>query len=394
MIWFSLIVPVIAIIAMLVFFRKKMAVWEYALIFAIPVIAIAIGKYTSVHSQTVDTEYWNFHLVKAVYTEPWSTWVEQTCTRSVPCGTDSKGNTQYCTETYDCSYCDENGPSWIAYDNGGNSHVISQSHFEQLCKIWGNRNYRELNRRIEKHWGCGVDGDEYNTVWDRNFETSQPVCLLKKYENKTQCSKTIFNFMEVDSSDSVFYGLHRYPYYERMGKFNYNPIVGWNDPKASKRLSRWNGQLGAFKKVHMMIAVYKDKPQKSALLQEALWKRGNKNEFILCIGLNDSNKIDWTYVMSWSDEEKLKIDVRDSVANMEFNLTEIVDYMAGEVRSRFKKKSFDDFSYIKVEPTPTAVFVTFVIVVVLTIGLCVFSVLNPFDIGSTFNRNRRNRFYY
>jgi hypothetical protein len=388
MIWFNLIIPIIAIVVMLVFFKKKIAIWEYALIFFIPIIAIIVGKYSSIHSQTTDTEYWNFHLVRAQYNEYWSTWDEQTCTREVACGTDADGNTKYCTEEYDCSECLEHSPSWIAYDNGGNSHSINQAMFEQLCKTWNNRSFKDLHRSINKHWNCGVDGDAYVTTWDKNFETSQPVCLLKTYENKTQCSKTIFNFSEVDSSDSAFYGLLRYPYYERMGKFNYNPIIGYHDPVASQRLSRHNGMLGAWKKVHMMIAVYKNQPQKSALMQEALWKRGNKNEFILCIGIDNDKKIDWTYVISWSNKEKLKIDVRDSVANMDFNLSKISDYMADEVEKRFEKKSFEDFSYINVEPTMTAVFVTFIIVILLTVGLCIFSVMNDQDIGSSFRRKR------
>ncbi len=393
MIWLNLLIPFIAIIAMLVFFRKKMAVWEYAIIFLIPIIAITIGKISSVRTQLDDTEYWNYHLTHAVYEEYWSAYVSQTCTRTVSCG-------KNCTtiQTYDCSYCDENSEKWYAFDNSGKKHTISKSHFEYLCKIWGNREFKDMNRKIRHSGRCGVDGDAYVTKWNREFETIQPVCILTHYQNRTQCSKTVFNFMEVDSSDSVFYGLHRYPYYEKMGKFNYDPIVGWNDPKASDRLQKWNGKLGMYRKVHMMIGIYVDKTQKTALMQEANWKRGNKNEFILLIGLDKSKKsIDWTYVMSWSDKEKLKIDVRDSVANMaEFDLIKIIDYMAGEVSTRFEKKNFDDFSYIKVEPTPMAIFWTFFIVLVLTTGLCVFSVVNPFDAGSTFNggHNIHKRYRY
>jgi len=379
MIWFNLIVPIVAIIFMLVFFRKKMAIWEYILIILIPVIAISIAKFSSVHSQTKDTEYWNYYLTSAEYIEPWDTWDDETCTRSVSCGTDSDGNTKYCTETYDCSHCDHNRPSWTAYDNAGNGYSITQSHFENLCKVWKMRQFKDMNRHIDFHYSCGQDGDAYITKWDNVFESLQPVCLIKSYENKIQCSKSLFNFKDIDSSDIAFYGLYDYPIYN--DEFNYNPIQGWNNNQASKRLSQWNGKIGAYRKVHMMILVYNNKPQMTGLMQESYWKRGNKNEFILCIGLKENKVIDWTYIISWTDKEKLKIDVRDSVAAMDtFDITKVIDYTSNEVYKAFEKKSFrKDFSYITVEPTFKTVVITFIVVILLTIGLCIFSLTNPFE---------------
>jgi hypothetical protein len=162
--------------------------------------------------------------------------------------------------------------------------------------------------------------------------------------------------------------------------FNYNPILGYNNVKASVLLSRKNALMGKLKQVHSMILVYKNKPQKAALLQEAMWKGGNKNEFILCIGIDENEKIDWTYIISWTENEKLKIDVRDSVKNLDFDLENIVYYMSDEVEKRFIRKQFKDFSYIKVEPTTKSVFITFIVVIVLTFGVCLFSIFNGVDL--------------
>jgi hypothetical protein len=50
--------------------------------------------------------------------------------------------------------------------------------------------------------------------------------------------------------------------------------------------------------------------------------------------------------------------------------------MAGEVKKSFVRKQFKDFSYISVEPTSTAVAITFVLTFLVTIGLSIFAVKN------------------
>lgn len=376
MIWFNMIIPIIAIIVLVIFFKKKMAIWEYSLVFLIPFIGIFIAKYASIYSQSHATEYLDSYLVSAEYYEYWSTWKHRTCTRTNCVGS---GKTRSChTVSYDCSYCDENQPHWVAYDNMGKSYNITQEHFERLCRIWGKRQFVEMNRNINHHWNCGVDGNKYITSYDGVFDHTQPVCNKHSYENKVQCSKSIFNFQKVDKRDIINYNLVNYR--KDFDRFNYDPVYGIIQPDATKRLNIWNSKLGTFKQVHMNIIIFKNQPIMAAELQKALWKGGNKNEFILCIGINDSKQIQWTKVISWTEQELLKLQVERTVANMEFNLTNIVDTMAFHVQKDFKRKEFKDFKYLNIEPTSTAIFVCFLVTMILTIGLAVFSVKNEIDL--------------
>lgn len=389
MIWFNMLIPIIAVIVLAIGFKKKIAPWEYALVFFIPIIGIAIAKYTSVYFQTRVTEYWNSYLIRAEYVEPWSTWHNETCSKQVCTGS---GDDRKChTETYDCSHCDNNGPSWTAWDNLGRSYVISKEYFERLCKIWGKREFVELNRHIVYHFGCGQDGDEYITYYDGVFEHTQPVCTKHNYENKVRSSKSIFNFQKVDKKDVATYGLVDY---RPADLFNYNPIFGIVNDSASKRLTWWNAHLGSVKQVHMNIIVFRDKTISAAEMQRSYWKGGNKNEFILCIGIDNNYKIQWTKVISWTEVEILKLKVERSVVNMEFNLPAIVDTMAINVRKDFKRKEFKDFKYISIEPTPTATIVAFIVTLILTIGLAIFSVNNEFNVdgveGGSDGWNPRN----
>jgi hypothetical protein len=59
-------------------------------------------------------------------------------------------------------------------------------------------------------------------------------------------------------------------------------------------------------------------------------------------------------------------------------MTKIVDYMAGQVKLKFQRKHFREFSYISVEPTMTAIWVTLVITILITVGLSIYTVKNRF----------------
>lgn len=372
MIWGALIFPIVAIILASIFFTKHMAWWEYLLLLFAPLACIAIAKEISIYSQTSDTEYWNSYAVKATYFEDWNEYIHKTCSETYSCGTDSKGNTKTCTRYYDCSYVDYHPEYWQVEDNLGNTYNVSQDMFVRMTVDWKNKTFVDMNRGFYTN-----DGDAYVTMFNDSLSAMYPICESHTYENKIQCSKSVFNFKEVDSNTIKQYQLFNYP---SCNTFNYNPILGYDDPKASLKLQRYNALYGASKKVHMLILIFKDQPIEAAFEQMNYWKGGNKNEFILCIGLSGNN-IQWTKVISWTDNEVLKIEVAQKVKTMGFDMNKIIDYMSQEVLTQFVKKSFKDFNYLSVEPTKTAVIVTYIIVFLLTVGLMIFSIANDFDFG-------------
>ena len=75
LIWFLMVIPIVAVLILSIFFQKKIALWEYLLVFGVPIIIIFVAKQSSIHYQTQDTEYWNSYLVSAEYYEYWSTWI-------------------------------------------------------------------------------------------------------------------------------------------------------------------------------------------------------------------------------------------------------------------------------------------------------------------------------
>jgi hypothetical protein len=142
----------------------------------------------------------------------------------------------------------------------------------------------------------------------------------------------------------------------------------------------------------MMLLVFNGQPLEAAMFQEAYWKGGNKNEFIVCVGLN-KKEIDWTKVISWTEKETLKVRTAREIKEMkDFDAIEVVKYMGENVPKRFVRKQFADFSYIAVRPTTTAILITFGVTLLTSTGIAIFCVFNNFGFGDSLRRKRRSRY--
>jgi hypothetical protein len=282
---------------------------------------------------------------------------------------------------YDVDYHSE---KWRLHDSIGRRHSIDKALFEKLCKRWNNRNFKDMKRDYHS-----IDGDAYYTDYDKVFNHTFPITTTHRYKNKVQASKSVFNFQEITPEDVALYGLYEYP---NRHKFDYDPVIGHANGKASNLLNWYNAHHGARRQIHMLLVVFEDESRDIAHLQEAYWKGGNKNEFIVCVG-KKGDKIDWVKVISWTEQDMLKTVTEREIKQMEtFSASKIAEYMGENVPKQFIRKEFADFDYLTIEPTMTAVIWTTVLTLILTIGICVFVVLNDIDlvtrVNNRFGRNR------
>ncbi|RLG45586.1 MAG: hypothetical protein DRN81_01330 [Thermoproteota archaeon] len=238
-----------------------------------------------------------------------------------------------------------------------------------------------------------VDGDAYVTVYDKIFEHTVPVVKQHAYKNKVQSSKSVFNFEPVDTAQIRKYSLYEYPNYEAMGIFDYNPVMGIVDQKVTNQLRWHNAHMGATWKVNMMLLVFHNQPIRAAFLQEQYWKRGNKNEFILCLG-HSGGKITWAKVISWTDKKMIMKTVEQKARMMDYDdLVSIVDMMANEVKTgNFTYKKFEeDFEYINVQPTFKAVMIAMIVTLFLTLIICTISIFNNHNIDDEIGYRKYSR---
>ena len=363
MIWFNLLIPLIAMAFVSYKFTSQIHPWEYVALFGIPTLIIIFGNFISISSQTFSSEYWNSYAIEARYYEPWDEEITTTVTDY-----DSKGNPKGShTETH----TEYHSAQYELYDNCGNEHYIESYKFTYLCNFWNNRTFKDMNRDYDNK-----DGDMYYTSYTNNFEKLIPLCSSHSYKNKVKASKSVFNFQVVDEATKKDYQLYDYP---PCDTFNFNPILGYNSPEASRLLQKYNALYGKSKQIHMMVLIFQDKPYDAGVMQENLWKGGNKNEFILCIGLS-KNKIKWTKVISWTESDTLKFKVAREVKNMDFNILEIVKYLGKEVPPSFVRKQFKDFDYLNVQPTDKAIMITFILTLLATIIISIVIVRNDYNL--------------
>ena len=382
MIWLALIIPLIGISILAWKFKEETNLFEYILAFIIPIICIFVGKYASVHSQTKDVEFWNTYAKGAMHQEEWKErWTEiETYTT-----TDSKGRSQ--THTRTVTKRRTNPERWDIHDNMGNSYRINKSTFNKLCIRWNNKAFKDMHRDRNTSHTITKDGDVYVTEYDKIFEHTFPLCKQHSYENKVQCSTSIFNFMTVKEEDKAKYKLFDYP---KESLFGFNPILGGSDPTAILRLQNYNALNGSRRQLHMMLVILKDQPLEAGLFQESYWKGGNKNEFIVCVGVS-GKEIKWTKIISWTEQYELKVRVAREIKEMkELDEVKIVDYMGTNIPKGFIRKEFKDFSYISVKPTMRATIITYVVTLLSTLIICIIAVMNSHGFG-TFISNRRRR---
>ena len=81
--------------------------------------------------------------------------------------------------------------------------------------------------------------------------------------------------------------------------------------------------------------------------QRSFWHGGNKNEFVVCIGLK-GEEVEWVRAFSWADEPVWEVKTVDWFRRNPRK--ELIDFLSWlkENYTVWKRKEFSDFNYIRV----------------------------------------------
>lgn len=382
LIYLSMVVPVITAIILYVYWKRKTVWWEFLIPFGASLLLCCIMKWTVESVQTADTEWWTGAVTSAEYYEPWDEEVAcrhpkyKTVTRTRT-RTDSKGRTETYTETeqvqdgYEHMYDVDYHPAyWQVIDTNGITVGINDRKFAELTYKFGNRSFVNMNRRYHS-----INGNKYVAKWDGSDEKCEVCTTEHSYKNRLIASNSVFKFPEPDSKE----GLVEYP---RIGGFYDSQfILGAYDPIAERKLALWNARNGREKQCRLIFIIYNDMPVDVALNQENHWQGGNKNEFIVGVGVSGGN-VKWAYIISWTENELLKSEVKQLVlAQDKLELVPLVDKVGEKVKTSFARKHFKDFDYLTVEPPFWTVALTFILTIAINVGISVWIVKNEFEDG-------------
>lgn len=405
-IWLALLFPVLTIIIMYVVpqFRGKIALWEPLVILGVSIILIFTVKIIAESATTSDTERIIDYVVKVEHHEYWNEWIHKTCEN---CTTDKDGS-ENCT-TYDCSYEEEYDPYTKIYTSTGETYIIDEGYrvggifssnsgniekFKYFTKLFGKpvNTVKEHLNELNVNHGENYDGDIHTILYSHNIDKLEYVTWEHSYENRVQESNSIQKFDPVDTSDIKFYGLFEYP--KIYNNYKSNCILGYNNKYLDDYANKLNSLIASKKQLKTYFLVFKNKTRKAAMMQERHWGGGNKNEAVICIGVDNNNKITWSNVFSWSTESKFKIEIRNHIESKkqlnDSTFKEIIEYSNNNLNANFKRREFKEFNYLTIEPSTGAIWTVFILVFLACVGLFIWSIRNEFDADKNNNSGYYN----
>lgn len=381
-VYFCFLVPIIAICILYFFFRKHIVWWELIVPMLACILFIVIAKVICIHSLTTDTEYLGGYVQETRYYEPWNEYIHRTCTSC-----SGSGKTRSC-HSYDCSYVKYHHEYWTAETTLGTFNISEEKYNKLLKKFDATITFYDMHRHYHT-----IDGDMYYGKWKGENERLESVTKTHDYENRPQAAVNVFHFDKVDTADIKTYGLYEYP--KIYDYFNQQNILGYNDQKAEHKLQVLNARLGNRKQARVYILLFRDKDRDAGHLQEMYWAGANKNEFIVCIGIDNRERVKWAYDFSWTEREDVKVDLRTFIESQGIlDLPSIIDYTYSEIENKWERKDFHDFDYLTIEPTFTQTIWIFVLTIAVAIGCCWWTVTNEFDNEEEFFKKGKRNFRY
>jgi hypothetical protein len=338
--WLLILIPII-IGTLLLWLMPHRFKWQHLLIqIGASIILIFLSKLIVEKVQVSADEVWGGYITTAKYTERWNEYIHQTCT----CCCDSKGNN---CSTYDCSYVEEHPPLWEVWDCNGQYWSVDEGSFRRLCKMWGNG-----PTKIGHINGYTKSADVFQSNYNNKFEDMEPTTVTHEYENRVQASTSIYNYPYTDIKKN-----NLFPHPKEFSVYRENPILGGGSPDEQLAIERLNATVGPNNQCHVYILFFINRPMSDAMLQEAAWKNGNKNELNICIGLDKDSKIIWSYVFSWTEKIEFKNSVRDYILSQGYiNIASLNDWLYNNIPGHWERKHFKDFKRLAVQPPLWTIF--------------------------------------
>lgn len=382
-IYLLFIIPIVFTIVMLFKFKHEVVWWEYLLSFGITIICIFASKAIIESIQVTDTEYYGGWTTEVRYYEDWNERVScrhpKYCTRT---STDSNGRTT--TQSYQCGYhhlydVDYHPEYWELRGSNGERIGISRGKYNKLVKQFGTgKQFVDLGRSYHTN-----DGDMYKCRWGGQAATLEPIVTRHQYENRPRVSSSAYAQAEPPIEIFQQYKLFHYPKFH--DQYKQRAILGYNDLKAEKAFEYLNATYGKKYEFKTFVTVFKNLPREAGMYQEQQWQGGNKNELNYAIGIDNNNNVKWCHVFSWTEKLGIVVGSRNLIEEQEkLNLSELANYLSTNVPKKWKRKHFSDFNYLTVEPKTKHIIWSFIITLIVNIGVGMYVVKN--DI--TENRRR------
>ena len=347
-----MLVPLIIGIVGMFASRGRINWKEFLVMEAVVLAVIGAGYLLATMRNTSDTEIWSGRVVSKHA-------AEVSCAHSYSCNctssTDSNGNTtETCQTCYEHSYDMEYG---IVTSNG-----------------------EHLDFQLEDSQGLRVP-----ERFQRAYE-GEPTAVLHSFSNPIKAAPdTVLWRRDAKAGFEKWlppYPSFPYDYYYVNRFFS----EGFRLPPDDERQWNWdlmqlNADLGASKKVNIIVGMIKNADPNYEFALEEHWLGGKPNDVVILMGVPDYPRVAWVRVVSWANEE-FRVGLRHDIMLLTADRREqILAAARRHIQTGYVKRSWSDFDYLAatVQPSPTASAWLFGIGLVLCGGLSVYFYANdPF----------------
>ena len=351
-------------------FREKTALWEYAVVLVPSLLLFFALKYSFVYISSLDKEYLSDLVNKITYYEDWDETVMVTHTRTVSCG---NGKTR--TETYVVPERRYHPKRYVYETVTGETNDVSEDEYKLICyKLNMPAVFKDMHRSYRSK-----DGDAYVTSWNRTRENSYPVTWTHLYQNKVKASSySIFKYGNMSEEEIKENKLFDYP---EIKNNDQNPILGFNATDTDIDAVRYlNGYRGPKNQIHVFILCFNNPSLEVAEMQKAYWQGGNKNEFVVCLGVKN-NTVIWCNPFSWSDEPMLEVKTRDYfIKHPDINFKDYAEWLDTQIDKNWHRKEFNDFNYLSIELSIGWYIAILIIILCYNVGISYWVITNEFTL--------------
>jgi hypothetical protein len=310
--------------------------WKEYAVMTVASSLIALGGYQiAKYGAMRDTEHWNGHI------------------------TDKRDGTTSCCHCHEeCDTC---------YDSDGNSYSCN-------CKT-------VCSHTIDYYWlldvstgdalGDGCIHQSSAPDWYDAAYVGEPAAVSRDYTN----------YLKADPDSLMTPGLEEYmgsvpAFPEIYGMYHVKRVItngvsvprGWQDA-----LNEMNDRLGAKHQVDILIVLTPKKDPEFARAIEAKWLYGPKNALTIVLGVPDGQNIEWARVVSLSEVNALKIDIRDELPGKSLNDAAILPFIENQVVTHFTRTPMSEYEYLATAARPTKGWTIFLYILnlLVIIGLSV-----------------------
>lgn len=344
MIAFAYLIPALACLLLHFGFRYDGAWTAYAWIFGCGEVTVGLLHWAFYRSLTSYEEFLGSRVSSIHYEAPWTEIVVRYETK-----TDGKGRTQTVRRV---SYV-YHPERFYFYSTLGTIYSTGVSFFEEIKDLWGVEARRDRWRGAHILGGVRT-GHHYNFNDLDNGRLSDirywiPVTESHHYKNKIRCSNSIFKFEKISKERAEELGLIDYP---KIIRYDAPAVISKDfeiPTQADFMFRRFNAGIAPDSQMRLYILLFDwQKGIGISELQRAYWQGGNKNEFVVCIGIDTNGMVHWARAFSWADEQYLEVEVARWLMNRKtLDWETLYQWLENNV-SRWKRKEFKDFDYIHV----------------------------------------------